>query len=154
MDLTGQVIRVHWHVRKKMWSVSTRTGWASTWRVVRDDEGKQVFFTKVVLREVDFVLSKKGQDRCRKEGRKNVHAWMQGTLVDASTTERTANVPCGVGVSYNPYQLDSFCTVHTEFDMNGQAYNVFIPLTYAHMAVAAVDSGVLVPSWGIIREAS
>ena len=58
----------------------------------------------------DFVVSKAGQDRVRKEKRKNVHAYVVGML--AFTTGKITDGEFGKAdlpvVTYNPYKYDSF----------------------------------------------
>jgi hypothetical protein len=139
-DPIGERVRVHFHIPTKLWSVSTKTGWASTWRVVRDRKGRQVLYSKVVLKDVLFDVRESGRQRTIREGRKNVHAWMEGELLHASRHERTATVPCGVHVSYNPYKYTSFVTKPDEE-----------PIVAADFAAAGCENGVLVPSWGVVR---
>lgn len=80
---------------------------------------------RIVLRNVKFLVGKKGRERVLREGVKNVHAGMSGELVAGDTFDyalKPASVtwPEGLGamtqgitstgerVSYNPYAGDSF----------------------------------------------
>ena len=142
MELMGERVRVHWHLREKKWSVSTKG--PNGWRVVRDDNGKQVLYTKVVLRNVQFKVNQGGRERTIRERRKNVHAWMVGTLVDWSLTDDEARVPCGIPVKYNPYYLPSF---YYRREDNTDALGT--PVYDAEFAAAGSSNGVLVPEWGL-----
>jgi hypothetical protein len=141
-DPINEIVRVHWHLRAKKWSVSTKTG--STWRVVRDSHGEQVLYTKVVLKDVTFTVRESGRQRVLKDRRKNVHAWMEGKLLDCSVAETVANVPCGVPVKYNPYYLPTF---YTRMEDNTDAIGT--PVYDAEFAAAGSENGVLVPEWAL-----
>ncbi len=68
-----------------------------------DDYGKVVSHeSKVHVRDVEFVVQEAGQKRCRKEGVKNVHAFVRGEWDD------TVSVIYGNYVTYNPYKHDNF----------------------------------------------
>jgi hypothetical protein len=56
---------------------------------------------EVMLRDVTFKVSEGGRQRVIREGRKNVHAYVRGTLVD-----QTPATP--VAATYNPYKYESF----------------------------------------------
>lgn len=55
----------------------------------------------ICLRDVRFVVSEKGRQRVIRDKRKNVHAWVDGTV---APTCREAETP----VTYNPYEAGSF----------------------------------------------
>ncbi len=61
------------------------------------------------MQDVIFKVSKKGQDRVRKEKRKNVHATVAG-LSWISTQERSLNVleEEYEEIFYDPYRTDTF----------------------------------------------
>ncbi len=134
--LVGQRARVHWHLRAKRWSVSTKQD--GTWKVVRDRHGDQILYKKVVMKDVKFTVQEGGRQRVLREQRKNVHAWMEGELVSASIFEGNAVVPCGERVKYNPYKYTSFVTDDEE------------PIVGAKFAAVGMN-GVLVPRWCIAR---
>ena len=58
----------------------------------------------------EFVVSKAGQDRVRKEKRKNVHAYVVGMLCPTTGKYTTGEGkrPALPVVTYNPYKYDSF----------------------------------------------
>lgn len=62
----------------------------------------------LVLRDCKCKVSKAGRARVLREKRKNVHAGIEGTLVD--------QVPClrlAEQVTYNPYKYETFVKVST-----------------------------------------
>jgi hypothetical protein len=141
-SLIGTRVRVHWHLRAKKWSVSTKTD--GGWRVVRGEGGEQVLFTKVVLKDVIFTVREAGRQRVLRERRKNVHAWMEGTVVVLDTENTVASVPCGVQVKYNPYYLPSF--YYRRDDLTDA---LGTPVYDAEFAAAGSANGVLVPGWAL-----
>ena len=62
------------------------------------------------LQDVKFAVQPAGRDKVRREGKKNVHAYVRGTVVDAPTYKYsdTFKDKCNVWVTYNPYQNDTF----------------------------------------------
>ena len=70
----------------------------------------------IVLKNCTFIVSEAGRQRVLKEKRKNVHAYVQGTVIDARETD---NVPCWPDklihhvwheIYYNPYNSGDFTT--------------------------------------------
>jgi len=138
--LLGATVRVHWHLREKKWSVSYYSHLKRGWRVVRNALGDQILYTKVVLRDVKFTVRESGRQRVLAEHRKNVHAWMEGTLLSASTTETTASVPCGIAVMYSPYKFHAFYHEWPDDDYPTAVEG-------AEFVAAGTENGVLVPEW-------
>ena len=73
----------------------------------------------VTLRDCKFIVSKAGQKRVRDEGRKNVHAFVEGFLADTreadaivdgtkSDTEIWEGASNWQKAYYNPYTCDTF----------------------------------------------
>ena len=73
----------------------------------------------VTLRDCKFIVSKAGQKRVRDEGRKNVHAFVEGVLADTREadaivdgTKSDAEMDAGKSdwreAYYNPYSCDTF----------------------------------------------
>jgi len=62
----------------------------------------------VVLEDCSFKVSEKGRQRVLREKRKNVHAGVQGTLI-----ERTRVGGKLVQITYDPYKYSSFVRVDT-----------------------------------------
>jgi hypothetical protein len=73
----------------------------------------------VTLRDCKFIVSKAGQKRVRDEGRKNVHAFVEGFLADTREADKIvdgtkSDTEIWEGESnwqkayYNPYTCDTF----------------------------------------------
>jgi hypothetical protein len=70
--LSAASVRVYRNHRENCWSIQRKT--SKGWRV-------WLRWDYVVLDNVDFIVNKAGQDRVRKENKKYVHAFAQGTLM-------------------------------------------------------------------------
>lgn len=84
----GQVV-LAWrnlHLPGRTWSVRRRGSRYVGWRV-----------PEVVLRDVDLRVQPAGRERARREGRKNVHAYVRGTVVG------TAPDGNPVAATYTPF---------------------------------------------------
>ncbi len=57
----------------------------------------------IALSEVKFIVNQKGRERVLREGRKNVHAFVEGYFVPSSIDIQMEDSVC-----YNPYNMDSF----------------------------------------------
>lgn len=64
--------------------------------------------TSANLENVTFKVSEAGRQRVLREGRKNVHAYIIGDLVDGQPLTK------GETVTYNPYRFSSFVLKDTE----------------------------------------
>jgi hypothetical protein len=60
-----------------------------------------------VLEDVTFVVSEAGRQRVLRERRKNVHAFVRGTLVDTGHTRPERSM---TRIYYNPYEAGCFRT--------------------------------------------
>lgn len=69
-----------------------------------------------IIKEVKFVISKKGQDRVRKEKRKNVHAKISGFLVSKDDFDLSKFDL--IELYYNPY-------IHNNFIIRNSNINIF-----------------------------
>lgn len=84
-------VDVYWNLHKKLWSVRHK--------------GKVIAHRKNVLVEnAKFVVQPAGRERVRREGRKNVHAFVRG---DINAFFWIAGKDLKQ-VRYNPYEMDSF----------------------------------------------
>lgn len=73
-----------------------------------EDKGRVIGYARSVLLEnCQLVVSEKSRQRVLKEKRKNVHAFCQGVIVDASEMVQTLDGTECV-VTYNPYKMGSF----------------------------------------------
>lgn len=75
-----------------------------TWSIVNSSTGLvDQYANTVILKDVKFKISKSGQSRVRKEKRKNVHAFVIGSII--------TNIPYNLKLfraTYNPYIDDGF----------------------------------------------
>ena len=92
----GDSVRVYRNLRDKCYSVQKRQI-DGGWRVV-------AHASVVILKDAFFDVSEKGNERVRKEGKKNVHAYIQGIWV---SNGECYNRP-RVAITYNPYQNTAF----------------------------------------------
>jgi hypothetical protein len=102
----------------------------------------------VTLENCHFIVSKAGQKRVRDEGRKNVHAFVEGWLVDTrkadaivdgnkSDAEMDAGKSDWQKAYYNPYTCDTFINQHdgspletamfTDLYVDPVTINIFAP---------------------------
>ena len=93
-------VYVYWNLHRKLWSVR-QSG------LIVDHAGL------LSLRDCKFLVGKAGQARVRREGKKNVHAGVSGSLLeDPLTVDRMAWNDLydyrPVWVMYNPYKHDTF----------------------------------------------
>lgn len=88
-------VRVYYNLRLKCLSVQAMVG--RSWKVIRHAE-------KVSLLNVTFKVSEKGRQRVIKNKRKNVHAYICGTLAEEKLPEgQWMDL-----ITYNPYKLEKF----------------------------------------------
>jgi len=123
-DGVSQKVRVYWNLHKKCYSVQD----CATGRVIDHRSA-------ITMIDVDFTVRNGGKERVRKEGRKNVHAFIVGRV---SISKGTACITRGAKkVTYNPYKHDTFVTVDDEH-----------PVTDAHIVTMGQWDGM--PSvWAI-----
>ena len=62
------------------------------------------------LQDVKFAVQPAGREKVFRERKKNVHAFVRGTVVkaEAHNLKETFKEKCKVWVTYNPYQNDTF----------------------------------------------
>lgn len=90
-----QKVRVYWNLHKKTWSVQDyKSG------LVIDHQ------PTMVLEQAKFVVRKGGQERVRKEGKKNVHAFAVGLI--STEQDKRKHFPNYYRVKYNPHTDDYF----------------------------------------------
>jgi hypothetical protein len=129
MGDTGLKVFVYWNLHRKLWSVRALQG---------PDKGRVVSHAYYVrLRDATGRVGKAGRERVLREGKKNVHAGMVGTLDYAGTgiaDGRCLSWYSTDRVTYNPYRYDSFMHV----PKHGSAPDtVFLGSAWAFMAPAA-----------------
>jgi hypothetical protein len=89
---------------------------------VRDSVSKRVLFytSNITLKDVSFLVNPKGRERVLKEKRKNVHAFIRGTV------DTSGGTPSGKLITYNPYKSDKFYLKNNENKKLQSADKVFI----------------------------
>ena len=88
-------VRVYWNLHKGCWSVQDR----KTGRVVKHVEA-------CTLADVKFIVRPAGREKVRREGKKNVHAFAVGYIVE--NNDNNFNPIDWDRVKYNPYTDDYF----------------------------------------------
>ena len=68
----------------------------------------------VVLSDVKFIVSKAGQKRVRDEKKKNVHAFVEGLVVNPRATDHAYSDTPWDELYYNPYECDGFMNNKSE----------------------------------------
>ena len=92
---------------------------------VRNDKNKVVdHVTEIALSRPVFRVGPKGNQRVRDEGRKNVHAYIQGrrmreSLMDDPTTGIRSDE--WVKITYDPYEHKSFVLVRDDLTKKGES---------------------------------
>jgi len=100
----GQKVFVYRNLHTGTWSVKDK----KTNRVIKHTD-------TVFLRDVDFKVSKKGNERVRKQKSKNVHAGVQGFVDDIGAHLLLIHsLEDFTEVTYNPYKYKSFVIKNTE----------------------------------------
>jgi len=92
-------VRVYFNLHKKVFSVQQKNEKGS-W-IVRG------YASDIKLKDAKFKVSQAGRARVLKEKRKNVHAFVEGFVSEASIETPTK-------ISYNPYKFDHFYTTKEE----------------------------------------
>ena len=99
---------VYFNLHRKCFSIKALEG---------DRKGRVVAHSTTVLLEgCKFKVSEAGRQRVLREKRKNVHAGVTGTWINADRVESCYEFLSMVGrqVTYNPYKYDSFVIKATE----------------------------------------
>ena len=88
---------VYYNLHKKTWSI-------------RDVKTRKVIghAGQVLLLGATFKVSSKGRLRVLQEGKKNVHAGVEGWLDSTGNKALLRSINCTRGVTYNPYKYSTF----------------------------------------------
>ena len=92
-------VRVYFNLHKKVFSVQQKNERGS-W-IVRG------YSSNIILKDAKFKVSQAGRARVLREKRKNVHAFVEGFVSEASIETPTR-------ISYNPYKFAHFYTTKEE----------------------------------------
>lgn len=89
-------VRVYWNLHSKIWSVQdSKSG------LVIDH------VSHISLEDAKFIVRKGGQERVRREGKKNVHAFAVGYITPLGDKYKDKTFKW-YRVTYNPYKNDYF----------------------------------------------
>ena len=104
-------VDIYRNLHRDTWSIRDR----ATGRVIGHADS-------VLVENATFIVQPAGRERVLREGRKNVHAFVRGTIADSTKYSWDSDVsigglsietPCNVRVKYNPYQAGHFVRVDT-----------------------------------------
>lgn len=91
-------VDVYWNLHKQCYSVRDR----ATGKVVQHK-------STLVLADVQFVVQPAGRERVRREGKKNVHAFLRGRICDLFWDDLLwVDYRTQQEVTYNPYKDETF----------------------------------------------
>ena len=98
----------------------------------------------IFLKDVKFAVQPAGREKVRREGKKNVHAFIRGTYLAPSTFPHTTSefkAKCTEWVTYNPYQDDHFTATVTDPETTFTSYQdvheaKLVTLTYGYVYAA------------------
>lgn len=94
-------VEVYWNLHKLCWSVRALEG---------ESKGRVIQHTgELNLKDCTMAVQPAGNAKVRKEGKKNVHAFIRGELVDTGTPPVEKSLP----IIYNPYKYTSFMKQHS-----------------------------------------
>jgi len=82
---------------------------------VKQDGIVRCHTTNVVLYDCKFIVSEAGQKRVREEGRKNVHAFIEGHVKAAHVADEMTDFGWDT-VYYNPYTVDHWVRSNLPYD--------------------------------------
>lgn len=109
-DLVGERVSVHWHLTKKCFSI-THKG------LVR------AHVQEVRLEGAEFRVGTKGWERAVEEKRRNVHARVYGTVIEALPDD----VTCERRVRYNAFETGGyFIDAETEEPVHAASFVRFV----------------------------
>ena len=92
----------------------------------------------IFLQDVKFAVQPAGREKVRREGKKNVHAFVRGTVIKADTYNfaETFKEKCNYVITYNPYHMEHFGTnINTsETDERDRPYTMWTYIYEANLA--------------------
>ena len=101
INLDGQHVRIYWNFHRKVFSVQVKV--AGRWKVCD-------YANHLALISPIFKISNAGRIRVRREGRKNVHAFIEGILVSPFGADALEHMEMTeeYRISYDPYKNATF----------------------------------------------
>lgn len=106
-QLLGHRIRVHFSLVTTLWSVTALTGEYKGRVIAHLDD---VTLRTDATGPVEFRVSRAGWERCRRTGKRNVHAWCFGVASAVNTKPDLREL---VRVTYNPWRSAWFENTRT-----------------------------------------
>jgi hypothetical protein len=105
----GKVQRAcHKNMRVRVYRNLNKTDFFSIMAIEGDDKGRVVGYARSIkLRECVFKVNEKGRQRVLSSKNKNVHAFCEGVIIDASLTHQSL-LDDHLPVTYNPYMAPTF----------------------------------------------
>ena len=102
--MIGSKVEVYWNLHKKCWSIRHAHG-----NLIADRPHR----TYLEMEDVTWVVQQGGRERVLREGKKNVHAFARGTLIETKGFPHHKRQGRGraVAVTYNPYKHSTFINV-------------------------------------------
>ena len=99
--MNGTKVEVYWNLHKKCWSIRHAHG-----KLIADRPHRNY----LEVQDVTWVVQQGGRERVLREGKKNVHAFARGTLIETKGFPHHKRQGRGsaVAVTYNPYKYDTF----------------------------------------------
>jgi len=99
--MVGTKVEVYWNLHKKCWSIRHAHG-----KLIADRPHRSY----LEMEDVTWVVQQGGRERVLREGKKNVHAFARGTLIETKGFTRHKRQGRGraVSVTYNPYKHSTF----------------------------------------------
>lgn len=92
----GEKVRVYWNLRLHCFSVQTYRPDLGGWRLY-------YWCDNLALKQCQLKVSQAGRERCLREKRKNVHAYVQGIVTEIPSFKEDWTL-----IKYNPYECGSF----------------------------------------------
>jgi hypothetical protein len=100
---TGLRVFVYYNLHKHMWSVKALEG---------EHKGRVITHTRhLALMDCTFKVSEAGRQRVIRDRKKNVHAGIEGRMLQDSLDMVLYGNEQRTKVTYNPYKYDSFVDV-------------------------------------------
>ena len=103
--MTGEIVEIYRNLHKKCFSIRKN---GKVVDYLYDDQ-------ELHLVDVKFRVQPSGRERVRREKKKNVHAYVKGTIAPLGGLQRkTLFTMCFQTASYEPYTMESFETFPDE----------------------------------------
>ena len=98
-------VEVYWNLHKHLFSVRALEG-PNKGRVISHSH-------RITLTDVKFAVQPAGRERVRREGKKNVHAFVRGRIANSGFEDCHEDFN-DEKITYNPYIYDTFVNAKTK----------------------------------------